>query len=133
MRQRIPWLTAVVLALAAGTFALVATTPATALTVQQQRSFGTIARGTTACVGPLSPSAAQGVQIFGFTNGTTTLTWQVYSVSAQNAPALVFQSTGLSVSQVIPPSGNLLFHACVVKTAQAAQDYDLSLNSQPLG
>ena len=106
---------------------------ANAVTVNQQRSFGTISSGTTACVGPLSPTSAEGVQIFGFTNGARNLTWQVFSVSSQSAPTLVFQTTARSVSQTIPPSGNLLFHACVKKTANAAQDYDISLNSQPVG
>jgi hypothetical protein len=106
---------------------------ANAATVIQQRSFGTISSGTTACVGPLSPSTTEGVQIFGFTNGATNLTWQVFSVSSQNAPTLVFQTTARSVSQTIPPSGNLMFHACVKKTANAAQDYDIDLNSQPVG
>jgi len=106
-------------------------------TLQQQHSFGTIARGSTICVGPLSPTAAPdgsvpGVQIFGFTNGQPSLTWQVFSVSSQSAPALVFQVTARSVDATIPPSGNLLFHACVVKNAQSTQDYDLTLNSFPV-
>jgi hypothetical protein len=107
---------------------------ANAVTVNQQSSFGTIAKGSTICVGNLAPTTTEGVQIFGFTNGSTNLTWQVYTVSSQNAPTLVFQSTGLSVSQTIPPvGGNLLYQACVVKTASAAQDYNISLNSQPVG
>ena len=101
--------------------------------VQQQRSFGTIAAGSTVCVGPIAPSSSDGVQIFGFTNATASLTWQVFSVSSQTAPTLVFQSTARSVSQSVKPSGNLLFQACVVKKSGTAQDYDLSLNSQPVG
>jgi hypothetical protein len=104
-----------------------------AVTVQQERSFGTIAAGSTVCVGPLAPSTADGVQIFGFTNANASLTWQVFSVSSQTAPALVFQTTARSVSQSIKPSGNLLFQACVVKKSGTPQDYDLSLNSQPVG
>ncbi|MFL6072688.1 MAG: hypothetical protein ACJ73S_04745 [Mycobacteriales bacterium] len=101
--------------------------------VDQKRAFGTIARGSTVCVGPLSPSTADGVQLFAFTNGTTTLTWQVLTTSAETAPTVVFQSTELSASKVVPPSGNLQFEACVVKTANAAQDFDLTLNSAPVG
>jgi hypothetical protein len=119
---------------AAGTVvSLNASASAATNTVDQKRSFGTIARGSTVCVGPLSPSTADGVQLFGFTNANTVLTWQVFSVSSQNADALVFQTTARTVSQVIPPSGNLMFHACVVKSAGAAQDYDITLNSQPVG
>jgi hypothetical protein len=103
----------------------------------QQHSFGTIARGSTVCVGPLSPGVAPdgstpGVQIAGFTNGSSSLTWQVFRVSSQSAPVLVFQTTARVVDQTIPPDGNFLFHACVVKSAQAAQDYDLVLNSFPV-
>jgi hypothetical protein len=100
--------------------------------ILQQHSFGTISSGTTACNGPLSPSNDQGVQIFGFTNAAASLTWQVFSVSSQSAPTLVFRTTATFVDQTIPPSGNLLYHACVRKAAGAAQDYDLTLNSQPL-
>ena len=101
--------------------------------VDQKRSFGTIAKGSTVCVGPLAPSTADGVQLFAFTNGTTALTWQVLTTSSQTAPTVVFQTTGLSASTVVPPSGNLLFEACVVKAANAAQDFDLTLNSAPVG
>jgi hypothetical protein len=45
--------------------------------------------------------------------------------------ALVFETTARSVNEVIPPRGNLLYHACVVK-AGAAQAYDLVLNSEEL-
>jgi len=129
-----------VLALGAGSLTLDGRTDAAsvqATTLQQQHSFGTIARGSTVCVGPLSPGTAPdgtrpGVQIFGFTNAQPSLTWQVFSVSSQSAPTLVFQTTARSVDQTIPPSGNLLFHACVVKNAQASQDYDLTLNSFPV-
>ena len=108
-----------------------------ASTLRQQHSFGTIVRGSTVCVGPLSPTVAPdgttpGVQISGFTNGQPNLTWQVFSVSSQSAPTLVFQTTARFVDRTIPPSGNFLFHACVVKDAQAAQDYDLTLNSFPV-
>jgi hypothetical protein len=103
----------------------------------QQHSFGTIARGSTVCVGPLSPGvtpdgSTPGVQIAGFTNGSSSLTWQVFKVSSQSAPVLVFQTTARFVDQTIPPDGNFLFHACVVKSAQPAQDYDLVLNSFPV-
>ena len=84
-------------------------------TLRQQHSFGTIVRGSTVCVGPLSPTTAP--------DG---------SVSSQSAPTLVFQTTARFVDTTIPPSGNFLFHACVVKSAQAAQDYDLTLNSFPV-
>ena len=115
---------------------LTAFTPITSVhaqTVLQQRSFGEITRGSTVCVGPLAPSSSSGVQIFGFTNTNRNLTWQVFSVSSQNAPTLVFETTALSVDQTIPPQGNLLFHACVVKSSgNRAQDYDISLNSSPV-
>lgn len=84
-------------------------------------------------MGPLSPSDTQGVQIFGFTNASGTLTWQVLTVSSQSAPTVVFQTTARSVDHVQPPSGNLMFEACVVKTTTTAQDFDLTLNSQPVG
>jgi hypothetical protein len=128
------YLAATAVAAVVGATALTIPTGATAaVDVRQQRSFGTITTGTTACVGPLSPTSAEGVQLFGFTNGATNLTWQIFTVSSQSAPTLVFQTTARFVSQTQPPSGNMLFHACVVKRANAAQDYDISLNSQPLG
>jgi hypothetical protein len=97
--------------------------------VQQQHASGTIARGSTVCVGPLSPSSTTGVQIVGFTNGTKDMTWQVFRESSQTAPLLVFQTTARSVDQTIPPDGGFLYRACLVKTANAPQDFDLTLNS----
>jgi hypothetical protein len=111
----------------------ITTASAGAATVDQKRSFGTIARGSTICVGPIPPAGAQGVQLFGFTNANTNLTWQVLSVSSQTAPTVVFQTTARSASVVVPPSGNLLYEACVIKDAGAAQDFDLTLNAAPLG
>ena len=105
----------------------------TITSIDQKRAFGTIVRGATTCVGPLSPSSAEGVQISGFTNGNADLTWQVFSVSSQSAPVLVFSTTARTVSQTVPPSGNMLFHACVVKSNPGSEDFDLILNSQPLG
>lgn len=122
-----------VLALTTGAFALSGGAAATTTTtVVQHHSFGTITSGSTACVGPIGPSTTAGVQIFGFTNGATALTWQVFSVSSQSAPTLVFQVTSRSVSHTVAPSGNVLYQACVKKTQNSAQDYDLTLNSQPL-
>ena len=80
----------------------------------------------------MRPTSADGVQISGFTNGNTNLTWQVFSVSSENAPALVFQTTARNVNQTVKPSGNLFFYACVVKNSRASEDYDLSLDSQPV-
>ncbi len=97
--------------------------------VLSKHGFGTV-RGT-ACVGPISPSSSDGVQIVGSTTGTQRLTWQVYSVSSQTADTLVFSTTARSVNAVVPPEANLLYHACVVKTG-AAQAYDLVLNSEEL-
>ena len=97
--------------------------------VLTKHGFGTV-RGT-ACVGPVSPSSSEGVQIIGSTTGSQRLTWQVYSVSSETADALVFETTARSVNAVIPPEGNLLYHACVVK-AGAAQAYDLVLNTEEL-
>ena len=37
--------------------------------IEQQRSFGTIVKGMSVCGDDLAPSDANGVQIFGFTNG----------------------------------------------------------------
>lgn len=107
--------------------------PAYGATVDQKRAFGTITRGSTVCVGPLSPTGTDGVQIFGFTNASPALTWQVLTVSSQSAPTVVFQTTARSVSHTVPPAGNLQFEACVVKNANAAQDFDLTLNSSPVG
>ena len=108
-----------------------------AQTFIQHHAFGTITRGSTVCVGPLSPTTdpngnRPGVQIAGFTNGASALTWQLFTVSSQSAPALVFSETARFVDHTEPPQGNFLFHACVVKRAGTAQDFDLTLNSQPL-
>jgi len=97
--------------------------------VLSKHGFGTV-RGT-ACVGPVAPTSSEGVQIIGSTTGSQRLTWQVYSVSSETADALVFETTARSVNAVIPPEGNLLYHACVVK-AGAAQAYDLVLNTEEL-
>lgn len=100
--------------------------------VQQQHASGTIARGSTVCVGPLSPSSTTGVQIFGFTNDRKDLTWQVFRESSQTAPLLVFQTTATFVDQTIPPEAGFLYRACVVKTVNPPQDFDLSLNSSTI-
>jgi hypothetical protein len=98
--------------------------------VLSKHGFGTV-RGR-ACVGPVAPTSSAGVQIIGSTTGAQRLTWQVYSVSSQTADALVFETTARSVNEVIAPEGNLLYHACVVKAAGAAQAYDLVLNTEEL-
>jgi hypothetical protein len=119
--------------LVAGGFLFNATGAQAAGSIDQKRAFGTITTGARVCVGPISPSDANGVQIFGFTNGTTNLRWQVLTVSSQSAETVVFETTARFVSHVQPPSGNLLFEACVLKSGSAAQDFDLTLNSQALG
>jgi len=113
-------------------FLIAGVASAHAQSIDQKRAFGTITRGSTVCVGPLSPSDSHGVQIFGFTNGAQAMTWQVFRVNSQSAPALVFQTTARFVDKVVTPQSNFLFHACVVKRANAAQDFDLTLNSQRL-
>lgn len=123
----------VALATTALTATIGTTGSSTTVTVVQKRAFGTITNGSTVCVGPISPTDSAGVQIFGFTNANLNLTWQVLSVSSQSAPTVVFQTTARSVSQVVAPSGNLLYEACVKKTANAAQDFDLTINSQAVG
>jgi hypothetical protein len=110
--------------------ALLAATTASAGTALQKHSFGTV-KGT-ACVGPISPSMTDGVQIVGSTTGAKRLTWQVYSTSSETADALVFEVTAKSVDEVIPPEGNLLYYGCVAKTTGMAQAYDLQLNSEEL-
>jgi hypothetical protein len=134
MKRLILTLSLAAVALAGSAISLGASASAESVSVAilQQHSFGTIARNSTVCVGPLSPSSPEGVQIFGFTNAATNLAWQVFSVSSQSAPVLVFETTARFVDRTIPPSGNLLYHACVVKRANAPQDYDLTLNSQPV-
>jgi hypothetical protein len=119
--------------LAAGGFLFNATAAQAVGSIDQKRAFGTITTGARVCVGPLAPSDTNGVQIFGFTNGTTNLKWQVLTVSSQSAETVVFETVARSVDHVVPPSGNLLFEACVLKSANAAQDFDLTLNSQQLG
>src|SRR5262249_59202200 len=89
--------------------------------------------GARLCVSPISPGDTNGVEILGLTNGTTNQKWQVLTVSSQSAETVVFETVARSVSNVVPPSGNLLFEACVLKSANAAQDFDLTLNSQQLG
>lgn len=128
MRKLIMWLAlAAVILVSSNAFASAETT------VQSQSAFGTIARGTTVCVGNLVPTTADGVQIAGFTNGSTSLTWQVLTVSANSAPAVVFETTARFVDHTVPPvSGNFLYQACVVKNANSAQDFNLTLNSQPI-
>jgi hypothetical protein len=107
------------------------TTSAQSNGFQQKRAFGTIARGSTVCIGPIAPTDATGVQLFGFTNDASALTWQILTVSSQSAPTVIFETTARSVDHVELPQGNLLFEACVVKRAGGAQDFDFDLNSPP--
>jgi hypothetical protein len=93
-------------------------------------AFGTIGRGATVCVGPLSPSDAGGVQLVGATTGTSNLTWQVYTTSSETADALVFSFTGTSVDEVIAPSGSFLYRACVSRAPRVGEDFELALRSQ---
>ena len=127
--KRLAWILALVGAVVLGATAIA---PAYGVTVDQKRAFGTITRGSTVCVGPLSPTSAEGVQIFGFTNDPPVLTWQILTVSSQSAPTVVFQTTARTVDHTQPPSGNFQFEACVIKNTTNAQDFDLTLNSQPL-
>ncbi|GGQ74309.1 hypothetical protein [Couchioplanes azureus] len=137
-RRVLAWSTAVLTVAAGALTGSVA--PASArldATLISHHSFGTIARGGTVCVGPLSPTAdptggTPGVQISGFTNGSSNLTWQVFSGSSQSAPTRVFQTSARFVDHTVPPEGNLLYHACVVKSSGSTQDYDLTLNSFPV-
>jgi hypothetical protein len=105
--------------------------PAHGATIQQNRTFGTITRGTTSCTGPMSPSTDQGVQILGFTNNGGNLTWQIIRTSSQSAPVVVFQTIATHVSHTQPPNGNFLFQTCVIKGTAGSQDFDLILNSAP--
>jgi hypothetical protein len=98
-----------------------------------QHADGRILPGVTECVGPLSPSDADGVNIVGSTSGALPVTWQVWSTSSQTAPALVFSQTSTTVDEVIPPSGNLLFYACAAKAPVGGQDFDLDLRSAVTG
>jgi len=98
-----------------------------------QHADGRIVKGVSECVGPLSPSDADGVNIVGSTPGPANLTWQVWSTSSQTAPALVFTQTSTTVDAVVPPSGNLLFYACAAKGPVGGQDYDLDLKSAVTG
>jgi hypothetical protein len=90
MRKLMMWLALAAVILVSSTAFASADT-----TVQSQSAFGTIARGTTVCVGNLVPTTADGVQIFGFTNGNPSLTWQVLTVSSNSAPAVVFETTAV--------------------------------------
>jgi hypothetical protein len=100
--------------------------------VQQQHEFGRIAQGTTACGGELAPSGADGVQIFGFTNGAQTLSWRVFSIDPAGTRTLAFSTTARNVDQTIPPTEGRVYQACVVRGPATAEDFDLSLNSTTL-
>jgi hypothetical protein len=113
-----------------GALLLVAGTASAATPLLTKHGFGTV-KGTV-CIGPISPSSSDGVQIVGSTTGTQRLTWEVYSVSSETADALVFTTTARSVDAVIPPDGNFLYHACVVKSVGRAQAYDLVLSSEEM-
>jgi hypothetical protein len=110
----------------------------TAAAAQAQDIFhdaatGTLVKGGTTCVGPLSPSDAGGVEFVGSTDGPADLTWQVYSVSSQSAPAQVFSAVGPAVDVVIPPSGNLLYYGCAGRAPRAGQAFDVALFSGTQG
>jgi hypothetical protein len=113
--------------------ALGASSVAQAQDVFHDQASGVLVKGGTACVGPLAPTDAFGVQVDGFTNGPLDLTWQVWSVSSQSAPALVFEAVGPSVLATVPPSGNLLYYACVARGPKVGQDFDLLLKSAASG
>jgi hypothetical protein len=107
-----------------------ATTANAGTLVEQQRVFGTMTG--TACTGPLSPTTTDGVQIFGFTNATRKLTWQVFSVAEDDSTAMVFSTSARFVDEVVPPEDGMVYYVCVVRTGATAQDYDLVINSQRL-
>ena len=110
----------------------VTTASAQGTIVDTMNGFGTIARGSTVCVGPMKPGGPEGVQIFGFTNGQGALTWQVYSLPYDSPAILVFSTTTLGVDHTVPPTGDPFFQACVVKHAGVNQDFTLTINSSPV-
>ena len=99
----------------------------------QHDSRGRLVDGASACVGPFAPSDADGVQILGSTTAAEPLTWQVWSTSSQTAPAIVFTQSSTTVDAVVPPSGNLLYYACVTDGPIAGQRYSLTLKSAQTG
>jgi hypothetical protein len=126
--KRLVLVLALVSALVGAGFAV---TSAQGVTVEQKRAFGTIAKGSTVCIGPMSRVDGGGMQLNGFTNGTSNLTWQLFDAgNANSAPTLIFETTARSVNY-IDTTTPAAFNACVVKTAGPPQDFDLTLNSPP--
>jgi hypothetical protein len=127
--KRLALVLALVSALIGGGFVV---TSAQGVTVEQKRAFGTIAKGSTVCIGPMGRTDGAGIQLFGFTNGATSLTWQLRTVSSQGPPVVIFQTTALSVDHVDTTTVAGLFDACVIKsTGNTPQDFDITLNSPP--
>ena len=98
--------------------------------VDQQRSFGSMTG--TACTGNVVPDTSGGVQIFGFTNATRKLTWQVYSVDDTGKTTLELSTSARWIDETVSPVDGLEYYACVVRSGTTAQDFDVSLNSQAI-
>jgi hypothetical protein len=98
--------------------------------VDQQRSFGTMTG--TACTGNVIPETAGGVQIFGYTNGRRSLTWQVYSVDASGTVTLELSMAGLGIDETVAPVDGLAYYACAVRSGTTAQEFDVTINSQAI-
>jgi hypothetical protein len=107
-------------------------TSAQGVIVEQKRAFGTFAKNSTVCIGPMGRTDGAGIQLSGFTNGASSLTWQLRTVSSQGPPVVIFQTTALSVDHVDTTNPAGLFDACVIKTAGTPQDFDIVLNSPPV-
>lgn len=101
-------------------------------TSEQRHGFGTIAKGSTLCVGPLAPTeGGGGVLLSGFTNGSGDLTWQLLTDSGGSGDnrVVIFETTARSVDHVDTTTADL-FDACVLKTTGgSAQDFNITLNS----
>lgn len=121
-------LVALVSALVGGSYAV---SSAQTITVEQKRAFGTIAKGSTVCIGPLGRTDGGGIQLSGFTNGAESLTWQLLIESPQSPPVVIFETTGISVHHIDDTTVASSFDACVIKTAGKAQDFDIVLQSPP--
>jgi len=100
--------------------------------IEVQHAHGTIAKGSTVCIGPISRFGGTGaVNLLGSTHGTS-LTWQLLALNVGNPPVVISDATGTAVQFRDETTVADQFDACVLKTSGQAQDFDLTLIAEAI-
>ena len=99
--------------------------------IEVQHAHGTIAKGSTVCVGPMSRIDGHAMLMHGSTNGAA-LTWQLLALNVGNPPVVISDATGTAVQFRDETTVADQFDACVLKTSGQAQDFDLTLIAEAI-